>query len=539
MRKVAWIAPACAALCFALFSLAILPYPGLQDDEVLFTVPLYLSGGAWFSAKIFGMRIPLMLMGYLGTFKTWLYAGIFEFFPPSRWSVRLPMVLVGVVTIWLTWMWTRRAAGSRAAAFAVALLSTDAVFIVTNTFDWGPVALQHACLMGGLVAIQTWLRSEGTKADRKWLALAFFVWGLGLWDKALLIWPLAGLAVATLCVYPKELRRHLRRGPIAIAVAALLIGALPLDCYNVAHRGDTASANAKLSVYEIPRKMQVLENTLDGSALLGPMVARETGPIEQVPGTLVERLSVSLRRISGDHAHNWMLPAVAVSLVGLVFVAAPVRRVLIFFLLATTVTWLEMAANVGTGGSAHHVILLWPFPCVFVGVAFAGVAERGPRLISSVAIGLVAVLVCGNILNTNEYLADLTLNGGVGGWTDAIYRLAGAVGRYRSGQIGIVDWGYLNGLRMFYEGELKMPVVTDFLRKPVMTDQDRRQLLAVINASDSIFIQHTDDQQLFAGLNERMRGIAGELGYSEQVLRVVHDNQGRAEFEIFRFVKVS
>ena len=66
-----------------------------------------------------------------------------------------------MITIWLTWTWTRRVAGTRAAAFTVALLSTDAIFIVTNTFDWGPVAFQHVFLMGGLVAIHIWLQRAG------------------------------------------------------------------------------------------------------------------------------------------------------------------------------------------------------------------------------------------------------------------------------------------------------------------------------------------------------------------------------------------
>jgi hypothetical protein len=98
-----------------------------------------------------------------------------------------------------------------------------------------------------------------------------------------------------------------------------------------------------------------------------------------------------------------------------------------------------MAANTGTGGGAHHVILLWPFPCVFIGVALAGAANRVPtrasRVVTAAVTALVAILVCGNLLNTNEYLASLILNGAVNGWTDASYRLAGAVFPYRSEQI--------------------------------------------------------------------------------------------------------
>ncbi len=90
------------------------------------------------------MKIPLVLGSAISArLKTWLYAVVFAGFPPSRWSVRLPMVIAGVTTIWLTWVWTRRVAGARAAAFAVALLATDSRSFHSdvNTFDWGPVGI--------------------------------------------------------------------------------------------------------------------------------------------------------------------------------------------------------------------------------------------------------------------------------------------------------------------------------------------------------------------------------------------------------------
>ncbi len=183
-----------------------------------------------------------------------------------------------------------------------------------------------------------------------------------------------------------------------------------------------------------------------------------------------------------------------------------------------------MASNTGTGGGAHHVILLWPFPCIFVGVALAGVADRVPKLLAHAIVAIVVLIACENTLNTNEYLADLILNGAVAGWTDASYRLAGAMYPYKSQHIGIVDWGYLNGLRMMYGGDLNLTVL----------GENGGQ--AVIDKSDSIFIQHTDDQQLFAGRNGKLRDAGRALGYSEEVRRVVHDNQGRPIFEIFRFV---
>ena len=529
--------PLLASLLFALLSLAMLPYPGLQNDELFFSGPLYTPDETWFSVPAWGAKIPFMVTSYSGALKTWLYAGLFEFVAPSRWSVRVPMVLTGVMTIWLTWLWTRRVAGTRAANFTVALLATDALFIVTNTFDWGPVALQHVLLMGGLAAVSVWIGKE-SNSTRGMLALGFFLWGLGLWDKALLIWPLAGLAVATLCVYPRQLLRRLRPVPLLIATASLLLGALPLVWYNIARPGETASSNTKLVTNEMSSKIFQLRHTLDGSELLGGiMVEIFPGPLESVPKTLVGRVSVAVKRNLGAHPRNWMLPALALALACLVFLLrTPLWRLLVFILIATTIAWLQMALNAGTGTSPHHVILLWPFPCVFIGIALAGVAERAPRWIAQVILALVALLTCGNLLNTNEYLANMILNGTMGGWTDAFYRLPGAMLPYKSEWIGIVDWGYLNGLRLMYEGDLKMFVASDFVHKPEMTEADRRQVLTMASSPGFVFIQHTDDKQLFAGVNDQLRTAALAAGYTEHVERVVHDYHGRPVYEIFRFV---
>jgi hypothetical protein len=63
------------------------------------------------------------------------------------------------------------------------------------------------------------------------------------------------------------------------------------------------------------------------------------------------------------------------------------------------------------------------------------------------------------------------------------------------------------------------------------------QIAAIVPRPNAIFIQHTDDHQIFPGVNERLRAIAAGLGYSEQLLRVVPDDEGRAMFEIFRLRK--
>jgi hypothetical protein len=69
-----------------------------------------------------------------------------------------------------------------------------------------------------------------------------------------------------------------------------------------------------------------------------------------------------------------------------------------------------------------------------------------------------------------------------------------------------------------------------------MTDDDRRAFLGEIASPNSVYIQHTEENQLYDNVNGQLRSAALALGYKEQVERIVHDNEGRPVFEIFRFV---
>jgi 4-amino-4-deoxy-L-arabinose transferase-like glycosyltransferase len=534
----AWLAPAFSVLLFCLAGLALIPYPGLQNDELFFSGPLYFPDASFYRIALGTVKIPIMVMSYSGALKTWIYAVLFGFFVPNEWSVRVPVLLMGMGTIWLTWIWVRRIAGNRAAAITAVLLSADSMFLITNTFDWGPVALQHILLMGGLVAFDRWLRI----VNPGWLALAFFLWGLGMWDKALLVWPLGGLALASICIYPRETLQRLRSKPLAIAAVAFLIGAAPLVTFNVALRGQTATANAHFTAEDIRGKVAVLRQTVDGSAMFGYLVYPKDSEHEIRPRNAVGRISAWVASIAGDHKRNAMLPAYVAALIGFVLLtvmAAPVRRLLLFLLVTSIVVWVQMALTKGAGGASHHVVLLLPFPLVFLAITFTSAAERLPRY------GLIVLTVCvtflagENLLNTNEYLKDLAAYGAAGGWTDALYRLAGAVGKPNQAHwYGLVDWGYLNGLNLMFEGDLPVFIAQVPAAGASPNEAELAEIRREIDGADRLFIQHTDDKQMFPGVNGRLRDVAGQLGYAEKLERVVHDLNGRPVFELFRFERV-
>jgi hypothetical protein len=67
-RLSCWIAVFLSILLSAL----LIPYAGIQDDEALFASPLYYPLGRELQLRAFHHDVPLMMMSYLGTFKTLL-----------------------------------------------------------------------------------------------------------------------------------------------------------------------------------------------------------------------------------------------------------------------------------------------------------------------------------------------------------------------------------------------------------------------------------------------------------------------------------
>jgi hypothetical protein len=519
------IAPLLASLVFALTGIALIPWPGLQNDELFFAAPIYQGDTAFYFLNFFGARFPLMVMSYSGALKTWLYWVILHVFRPSIWTVRVPMLLAGIASLWLTWVWVKRIATPRAAAFTVFLLATDSMFFITNVFDWGPVALQHLLLLSGLVACHRWLVTDSRRA----LAWAFFFWGLGMWDKALLAWPLIGLAVATVCVYPRELFRRLRIATLGVAMASFLLGAMPLAWYNIARPGETASANTKFSSEGIEDKLTVLKATVNGSALLGYMTAPDAAPPTAAPNRAVTRAAAALARVTPGLYRNWMLQALEISgLLGIILLFRGPRKLLLFLVITTVVAWLQMAFNKGTGGASHHIILLWPFPAIFIGIVADGTARCLPKLAQCLVIAAITTVCVVNLLNTNLYLKRFVTHGGSTIWTDAIIPLTRQFQPGEPGWVGLVDWGYYNALILMHEGKV-----------PLFTAEPNPGLDDQLAATDFRFIQHVPGREIQAGNNARLAEVAAQKGYTEIVDRIVNDSHGRPVFEIFHFRRIS
>jgi 4-amino-4-deoxy-L-arabinose transferase-like glycosyltransferase len=509
---------------------------GIQNDEALFGSAIYDPVGVEYQARIFRHMVPTMIMSYIGALKAWTYAVIFALWPPSPYSLRVPVLVAGAATIWLLFLLLRDIAGRRAALAGAALLAFDTTFLLTTTFDWGPVAFQHLLLMAGLYLLFRFYKS----GRLVWLGAGFFCFGMGLWDKALFAWMLGGVGVASLVVFPREIRFRLTWRNTGLAAACFLIGCWPLVGYNRATGLKTFRSNARFSTAGVDDKLFVVRASMEGNSLFGYVVRDEPAPQPGRPASTLENWSLKLSDIT-DEPH--------LALTGIAFVLAlallpwlwttPARRPMLFALVLMTVVWAQMTFTQDAGGGTHHAVLLWPFPHVLIAVAFAQAAGAIRRAAVPV-LAVVIAIVCGsNFLLTNQHLARLIDRGAGASWTDAIYPLAEYMKTVPAKHVYIMDWGMFDGLRLLNRGRLPLSVGSDQAAKESMDDADRKSVNEMLAAADAVWIGHTEGNEILSGISARMLAFAEAAGYRKQVLKVIADRTGRPMFEVYRWVRTS
>jgi hypothetical protein len=522
-----------AAIVFLLFGLAVIPYIGVQTDEAIFTNALFPEPHPWFAISIFKKKVPLMVMSYLGASKAALYTVVFDLFPPSAYSLRIPVLLLGLATIPAFYFFLRRALNPPIAVFGASLLAFDSSYLMATTLDWGPVAIQHVCLLGGSLLVL-----KGYQEDRPRLLYGgFFFFGLGMWDKALFAWTLSGVSIATLVVFPTCVKRFFKPRLIVMAGIFFLLGALPLVIYNVRRPLETFRGNTSFSTADLESKLNLPQATLNGSVMFGYLVEENHAVVQRSPRTALERMSIGLSDWVGERRTNlyWHAFVFALALTP-VLLFTRFRRPVLFCLVFLAVAWGQMLATRNAGGGAHHVILLWPSPLMLIACALGWVGEKTRRPILVLALS-GTILCASGLLVHNHYLAQAIRNGAPGVWTDAIFELSEEISRLNPKAVYLVDWGLFDNLRMLQQG--KVPLYWG--SEPLMLDPPRPEDVAntrhMLDTPGAIFVGNTDDRQVFAEVNPRLRKLADGLGYERELLKVIRDGNGRPAFEIFRFRK--
>jgi hypothetical protein len=403
------------------------------------------------------------------------------------------------------------------------MLATDPVFLLTNTFDWGPVAVEHFFAVTGCLCLLLWSK----KLADSLLCLGFFLFGLALWNKAIFLWALGGLVIASVSVFRHEIRILATRRRVVLAAAAFVAGASPFLFYNLNNQNRTLRENAHLdSPATAFSKWVALKNTANGNGLFGYMVEEEWEEHPKNVSTGLGGLSLWLRDHLGARRESglyWIY-------LGLL-VAVPLwwrSRMAWFGVLFCAATWAAMAFTHEAGGSLHHTILLWPFPLLLVAAVLSRIPWR-------VAVGMAGLVLVGmNLLVVNQYLAQFERFGAARDFTDALFPLADALPS--GSHVYVVDWGMYNTMLLFHKKGVVLHTANEPFMDDRMSEEQVRQAQSMLEDPEAVFLGHVQEKEVFEGVNVRLEKYAESRGLHKQMVQTIADSNGRPLFQLFRFV---
>jgi hypothetical protein len=519
-----------ACLLFVCAGQFLIPLLGYQDDESIFGYA-FLNPRAGYIAHLGHTKLPLMLMDYLGTLKSWLYRPVFGLFGTGVWSLREPVLLAGAASLWIFFLLLRRVSGNRAAVIGCGILAADSIYLLTSCFDWGPVALQHLLLLGGMLSLMRFYQHGGSRP----LAAGFFLFGLAMWDKALAVWMLGALGVAALVIFPRQIFRVTSFRRLGISVLAFGLGALPLIVFNVNTKGATFRGKG-FEFSDFKGKAELLRRTADGTALMGWMM-NEDGQDgrPRTPVLPIESGSDWVAALAGHPRENLFPYAFALALLLAPLARGTELRGILFALLALALQWGQMAITKDAGGSVHHAILIWPLPAMVVALSFAAASRRLPRYSLQAAGAALALVMIAGFLQLNQYYRLAWRNGGAKNWTDGIYEVSDRIKTLNPGRVLVVDWGILDSLRILHHGRLPLGVFFDAV--PAGAPANMARVKQAAEDPTNIFVAHVRRYEFFEGSNARLIQAASEAGFERQMLAVEQDTFGRPVYEVYRFVK--
>lgn len=522
------------ACSFLLLGMAFIPLAGAQYDEVLFISAFISPAHIEYSAYAAGHKIPVMLMTYLGTLKAFIMQPIFELAGYNHRTLRLPPLIFATISVVLFFLALRRIVSQRVALFTGLLLATDAAYLLASVYDWGPVALQH--LFVGVILYCVVRFSED--GSRRWLVLTGLAAGLALWDKAVSIWLFTGGGLALLLVFRREVLRILKQPRLAAAlVLPAILGAAPLIYYNI--REPMATALRVAREYDPPKliKVRMMDGTLNGGGLLGYIV-RDLPQGQPQQFRLHQRASLWLSAKTDSPRRSFQQVILVCSLLALpLMLWSPYRRAALFTALAFLFSWALILLTRGAGGSLHHTILLWPLPHLLAGLTLAEVARRLPERGFKIGAVVFVFAIASNLAVLNQYYAQFAAYGPTSTWTNAARPLTEALGQMQGRLAFPVDWGVSQQIDFYAGGRLG--VIRGAEGAPLrMDDPDTRRFVeAWLARPELVYVTHTENNETFKGVRGKLLEAAAQLGYRDNLLRVIYDSHRVPIFEIHEFRK--
>ncbi|MER3449762.1 MAG: hypothetical protein C4315_08375 [Chloroflexota bacterium] len=413
--------------------------PGLYYDEAADAAPAVqlLAGKPVEPARdvsldLFGRRLPVMVMDYVGAVSTYLYIPWFGLLGVGVLQLRILPIAGGMVTLALAAVLGRRWLGSVPGGLGVLLGAIHPSFVFWTRQGVHVSSLLGLLAMASLLSLDTWLKT----GRLRWAYLTALLFGLGLSVKLLFLWwgPVLGLYL-WVRAGPKAdqaIGGLLMPGRLAICLLGVLIGAWMPVYYNLRSGGtlEVVAANLWRTSYGV-ENWRVIENLATAFDHLLALVrgdhfwflgGRFGNPA--YPPVLVGSLGVALAGglVLGRRDGSWRLLG---GLGGII-------------LLVTA-----QSAFTVSGLWPTHLYLLMPIPQLLA----VGVICRLGSLMRGRAFRAVLVLLAGLGLGLGDLAADLDYHrvlAETGGWlrmSDAIYRLADYLAADPDRPVFALDWG--------------------------------------------------------------------------------------------------
>lgn len=492
-----WVPPALLAFCLAC---VLIPYTGLEGDECVFAMAAFGGLPREFLISIFHHQFPLMVYYYAGSLKALLLWPVLHLFGANVWSLRLPVAVMGAATVALTFDFAKRIANWKVALIAALLTASDPVFILSNTFDWGPVAMEHLLLMTILALVV-----------RGRLQAACFLAGLALWNKGVFVWALGGLIVGGVCAYWPVIRRHVPGPRVLVRCAALfLLGTAPLLLYNIRRPAQSLRFNVRMGFEGFGIKLISLHYTLDGSILFG-IVTGMDGVTDH----------------TGPRFHDLLLPALILSIIVTIWrFRDPELKPAVFAMMFCAGSFFLIAATKFTG-TAHHLVLMYPMVQLLVATVIASADRLKPAMLRYLTPAVTIAMVAANLLVFNSYITQFRRSGPFGLFSDALFPMIQSL-HEGVDHVYVLDVGLWENTFTLHEGRLSVrPLFVLVL--PVSDTQ------SALRDPRAVFVDHVPGHQYLAGAAARLDGIGQSLGLHKVPVATFYDSKGRPQMEKFLY----
>ena len=484
---------------------------------------------------LFGERLPLMIVDYVGALNTYGLLLLFKVGGISVSIMRLWPILVSVIILGLTFVLAKEVAGVRAAFLAALLLAVQPSFIfftrqgiyVTNT----TIAFSLAILLA--------LWRLARTGNLRWWWLTAFLAGLGLWAKFIMLWPL----VATILLAPVvwvlrqqfELapaegfspRQLLRPRAILFALLAFLLGLSPFLLFNLQTGATFAHFLGTLN-----QSYYGVENT----DYLANLAIRWGQIGDYLQGNHFWYLGGAFADTLAKPAWLLGLPLILVVLIWRrrdAHQRADALRALFFY--AYALLLLLQTPLTPTDLWYTHLALFSPFLALGAATAWTLLFRQfSPRLDTILTILFALLLAASSIRADVNYHQALSASGGYADHSDASYRLTETLLDQDIRSPYALDWGFDAPIILISRGDVNPIEYFGYDRFDAPDDGFADRIRPLLQDPNTIFLLHAPDRTNFPGRREALMALAAEEGVQIETIAIIRERSGASHTEIIR-----